>query len=94
MNKIQKFDQWVLSIAFAILIIASVIFLVRDTFYKTSPAPITSSWHDTMCLHDVIPVTGGTISEISPGSYAYTLIARSDGMIEVWKECDASGGTQ
>jgi hypothetical protein len=57
---------------------------------EEAPQPQISSWNDTMCLAGVLDPTGGTISEIAAGTYAYTLIARADGSIEVWKECDNS----
>jgi len=71
------------------------LFLFLATLDRASDrVEATPAWNDTMCLRGIIPADGGTITETAGGVYSYTLIARSDGTVEVWYECHASGGTQ
>lgn len=85
--------KYVIGGFFAIIILATLGFSTGILYIKEDPIE-TKSAFETMCLHDVIPANGGSFGEPSGGSYAYTLIARSNGTVEVWKECDASAGTQ
>lgn len=79
---------------FWILIILAVIgFSTGILYIKEDPIQTTSAF-DKMCLRDIIPANGGTLAEPTGGSYSYTLIARANGTVEVWEECDASAGTQ
>lgn len=71
------------------------IYIVDRAIDRGVPEPTISAWHSSYCLKTVIPADGGVITETAAGNYSYTLLARSDGAIEVWEDrpC-ASVGTQ
>lgn len=49
------------------------------------PTEQKSSWYDDHCFKTIIPPEGGVITEYAGGEFNYTLLARSDGAVEVWE---------
>jgi hypothetical protein len=90
MNNSDPTAKYIIIGWFSILAIFVFLFSTGILYVKKDPIePIkTQSWNDTWCLQDVIPANGGTIAEPTAGNYQYTLIARSNGTVEVWKECE------